>query len=298
MRQRPRLALIAAALALLGSNGGAVPDRRAEYLGSVTWASAQPGFGGLSGLELDASGTRLAAVSDRGTFWTARLARDAGGAITAVSTAAPVVLRDSKGAPLTGHKTDAEGLAIAPDGTIYISFEGLHRVVHHPRPEAPAQPLPRPQAVRDLQTNSGLEALAISPDGALYTLPERSGATTRPFPVYRFRNGSWDQPFAIPRDGRWLPVGADFGPDGRLYLLERDFWGLLGFLSRVRVFDLGPQGPRGEEVLLQTRARRHDNLEGIALWRDAAGAIRLTMVSDDNFQPFQRTELVEYRLRD
>ena len=30
------------------------------------------------------------------------------------------------------------------------------------------------------------------------------------------------------------------------------------------------------------------------MWRDEAGAIRLTMISDDNFNFFQRTQLVEY----
>ena len=41
-------------------------------------------------------------------------------------------------------------------------------------------------------------------------------------------------------------------------------------------------------------AVRHDNLEGLAVWRDDSGAIRLTMISDDNFNLLQRTELVEY----
>jgi hypothetical protein len=48
---------------------------------------------------------------------------------------------------------------------------------------------------------------------------------------------------------------------------------------------------------LETVPRTHDNLEGIAVWRDAEGFIRLTMISDDNGRaPFQRTEFVEYRV--
>lgn len=38
----------------------------------------------------------------------------------------------------------------------------------------------------------------------------------------------------------------------------------------------------------------HDNLEGISVWQDPDGRIRLTMISDDNFMVFQRTEIVEY----
>lgn len=46
---------------------------------------------------------------------------------------------------------------------------------------------------------------------------------------------------------------------------------------------------------MQSELGRHDNLEGLSVWRDAQG-LRLTMVSDDNFMFFQRTEFVEYRV--
>ena len=60
---------------------------------------------------------------------------------------------------------------------------------------------------------------------------------------------------------------------------------------------LTDHGPVDEEILLTTRPLQYDNLEGIAVWADGQG-IRITMVSDDNFLFVQRTELVEYRLRD
>ena len=40
----------------------------------------------------------------------------------------------------------------------------------------------------------------------------------------------------------------------------------------------------------------HGNLEGLAVWQDPAGQIRLTMVSDDNYLPFMRGQIVEYVL--
>ncbi len=146
-----------------------------------------------------------------------------------------------------------------------------------------------------MQNNSGLEALAIDTAGDLYAIPERSGTEARPFPVYRFRDGAWSQPFAIPRRPPHLPVAADFGPDGRLYLLERHFAGL-AFQSRVRVFTLEDDQIVQEQTLIDTLPGQHDNLEGMAVWQDAAGRIRLTMISDDNFNFFQRTEIVEYAL--
>jgi hypothetical protein len=125
------------------------------------------------------------------------------------------------------------------------------------------------------------------PRGGFTPCPNaRAGRTVR-FPLFVF-DGAWTQPFTIPRDGAFLPVGADFGPDGRLYLLERDFRGLAGFAARVRAFAIGPDGPGPAETVLETDPGTHDNLEGLSVWRDGAGALRLTMVSDDNFQFFLR----------
>lgn len=301
MRRRTRLGLIAALSCLplafgIGTRlGGAAEPQLAEHVGSWVWRSSVERFGGFSGLELSADGLGFAAVSDRGTLAQGRLQRDAEGRVIGVEQATLLPLRDSKGEELTGRFADAEGLARTADGSLYVSFEGYARVAYYTSPEAAAERLPRPGAFDAMQNNSSLEALAVGPEDALYTLPERSGAKDRPFPVWRYRAGQWDQPFALPRDGNWLPVGADFGPDGRLYLLERDFFGI-GFLSRVRRFAIEDDAVTGGEVLLQTRTAAHDNLEGIAVWQDAGGAIRLTMISDDNFFWVQRTEFVDYRL--
>jgi hypothetical protein len=124
-------------------------------------------------------------------------------------------------------------------------------------------------------------------------MPERSGLAMRSFPVYRLLNGIWDQPFEITRSGPSLLSGADIGPEGRLYVLERDFIGA-GFRNRVRRFALDGTG---EEVVLETRVLTYDNLEGISVWQDVQG-LRMTLISDDNFRSFQRTEIVEYRLTD
>jgi hypothetical protein len=52
-------------------------------------------------------------------------------------------------------------------------------------------------------------------------------------------------------------------------------------------------------LVLETRLRRHDNLEGLSVWRDPAGRLRLTMLSDDNLRQWlQRTEFVDYIVED
>jgi hypothetical protein len=115
-------------------------------------------------------------------------------------------------------------------------------------------------------------------------------------PVYRYRAGKWDQTLTLPRTKGFDPVGADFGPDGRFYLLERGFHGILGFSNRVRSFALGSNAFTDERLEMQSAAGTHDNLEGIAVWQDKHGDIRLTMISDDNFFWAQRSEIVEYRV--
>lgn len=264
----------------------------AVLVGSYIWHEDDPRFGGFSGIEVTPDGMEFVVVSDRGAFVNGRFQRR-DGVITGLTTGPIQPLRGPDGTVLIHAESDSEGLAGTPGGRLFVSFEWTHGLRGFAGVDQPAEALiPAPDGA-PLQTNSSFEALAIDTDGALYTLPERSGLATRPFPVYRLRNGVWDQPFAIPRRGAFLMSGADIGPDGRLYLLERDFVGV-GFRTRVRRFDLSGGS---EETVLQTRVGTHDNLEGISVWQ-APDGLRLTMISDDNFRFFQRTEIVEYRLTD
>lgn len=253
-----------------------------------------PRFGGLSALEVGPDGRAFVALTDRGTRLDGRFRRKSD-RIAAIEITGIRDLRNDRGAGLGRYETDAEGLAIRRDGRVLVSFESIHRVWAYLGPDAAAAWLPRHPAFKRLQNNSGLEALAVDRRDRLYAIPERSGQWTRPFPVYRYDGGSWSVPFTLPRRDKFLVVGADFGPDDRLYVLERHFTGF-GFRSRVRSFAVTGTGLRDEQRLLTTATGTHDNLEGLAVWRDSAGRIRLTMVSDDNFRAFQKTEIVEYAL--
>lgn len=262
------------------------------WIGSYQWTSDDPLFGGFSGIEIADDGLSFIAVSDRGSFARGTITRD-GDSITNVSLDDLQLMLGPDGNALPKAYKDSEGVAVGPDSTIYVSFEWKHGIRRYPAIDQPSGPLLAAREFAQMQNNSSLEALAIGPDGALYTIPERSGLATRPFPVYRLLNGVWDQPFEIPRSGPYLLSGADIGPDGRLYTVERDFVGI-GFRNSVRRFKLDGTG---EEILLESRILTHDNLEGISVWQDTQG-LRMTLISDDNFRDFQRTEIVEYRLTD
>lgn len=298
MRRRSILALGLGLVFLAGLQGSASPLPPLGFVGAFDWRADDPRFGGFSGLELSEDGASYVALSDRGGFTQGKILRDAEGRIVSITTAPVQLLQGEDGRPLKPLQTDSEGLALAADGSMFVSFEGGARVAHYARLDGPAKNLPRAPEFAKLQVNSSLEALAIAPDGALYTLPERSGNADIPFPVYRFQAGSWDSTLSVRRDGGFLPVGADFGPDGRYYLLERDFRGLAGFASRLRRFTVTPDAMTEETTLLETPTGLYDNLEGLSIWRDAQGHLRASMVSDDNFAFFLRTQLVEYRLPD
>ncbi|UWQ32601.1 esterase-like activity of phytase family protein [Leisingera sp. M527] len=302
MRRRSAIKLILAFTAAAGLAAAAYAANRpaaaaagkAQHLSSYTWKLNQRWFGGFSALKLSDGGKSMTVLSDRATLVTTRIQRSQG-LISGITARRAHELRASTGKTLRGFAGDSEGLAVAADGSRYISFEGAARVARYHSPEGRATVLPRPKAFRGLPPKKSLETLAIDARGRLYTLPERALDKHGQIPVWRWNGRRWSRPFSLPPEGGFLPVDADFGPDGRFYLLERDFT-LFGLRSRLRRWDITAAGPANEAILLQTRARTHDNLEGLSVWADGTGRLRATMVSDDNFLPFQRTEIVEYAL--
>lgn len=294
LRLRGRIVALALAIAAVQT---AAAGQTLTFDGQVTWRDGNPRFGGFSAFAVREEGRRIIAISDRAAWATADLTRTSG-QLTGIRTTALAPLRAISGAELEGTEVDAEGMAIDAAGRIYLSFEGFHRIRRYDRIDGPATSVPGHRDFPALQRNSAFEALAIDRSGALYAIPERSGAWDLPFPVYRYRDGAWDKQIRLRRDGRFLPVGADFGPDGRLYLLERDFRRLGGFATRIRSFELGEDGLADEVVLIETGFGEFDNMEGISVWVDAEGAIRVSLISDDNFFPLQSTQIVEFVLTD
>ena len=94
------------------------------------------------------------------------------------------------------------------------------------------------------------------------------------------------------RSRRWsAAAGADFGPDGALYLLEREVR-TLGFRSRIRRIDLS-DGGTVEGTVVWAPPVTWGNLEGLSVWTDGEGQMRMTMVADDNFLSVLPGGLVE-----
>lgn len=291
---RQRLAVAIAALAGFAWSQFALPDDPgpAQFDRALALPSNHSDLGGFSGIELWQDGTAFLAISDRGHILRGRLQRS-NGQLTELRADLVRPLLTTRGAPVRGKGNDAEGAALAVDGTVYVSFEGQNRILAYP----PDQPVAQRRLTSDLFAsfpgNGGMEALAIDASGTLYALPERIWRRRQPTPVYRLDAQGWTALPGYRRNRGFLPVGADVGPDGRLYILERHFKGL-GFASRIRSYAIGPDALHNPQTILTTRQGRHGNLEGVSVWRDSRGAIRLTMVSDDNFLPVLPNQIVEY----
>ena len=266
MRWRLSLALIASASASLAEP--------LTYLRTIPLT----GLGGVSAIEVEAGGASALVLSDRGGGHRFVISRSGqAGRIDAVTTV-----------PLPFPHRDTEGLATS-DTDIFISYEGPGNIS-----TLDGRILPSPREFNALPRNGALEALAATPDGVIYTIPENPHSRDGSIPIYRFKGGKWSVAADLPRSGGFRPTGADFGPDGLLYVLERSF-SPLGFRTRIRRLDPEAAVPV-IETLLTTRLGTHDNLEGLAVWVSDSGATCLSMVSDDNFLSIQASELVEYAL--
>lgn len=282
---------------MTGFQGSAEQSLSNGFLGKFVWRMKGDAFGGFSAIEVMEGGQRFVALSDRAALVTGTFERDGAGRITGISAGAirPLIARKS-GAPLVGRQADSEGLAIDDTGQAFVSFENRPRVARLYLDTAAVTDMKKIDGAARLPRNGAFEALAVGDGPTLYAIPE--DPPTRDIPVYRWADGAWDDSLRLPRNGSFQPVAADIGPDGRFYLLERDFRGIGGFASRLRRFDLDAAGLSAEATLIVTPFAAFDNLEGLSIWRDGAGRLRATMISDDNFFVFQQTQIVEFQLPD
>ena len=89
-------------------------------------------------------------------------------------------------------------------------------------------------------------------------------------------------------------------PGGDLLILEHKFSWATGVAIRIRRIALESVQPDavvdGPALFEADMGFEIDNMEGLGVHRNADGDIVLTLVSDDNFSPIQRTLLLQFRL--
>lgn len=275
--------------------------------------SPSPYFGGWSGLVVDASGRRFAAVSDAGLWLTGAFTYD-GNRLSGISAGRIGPLLAVDGKPLAkARDRDAEGVALVegtPEkGQLLISFEGNDRVgrfsIGAEGIGAPSGYVTIPSEVKKVRSVDGIEAVAVMRGGPI------AGSTIvfseNALPGESDRAG-WIISGAAPPKRFSMTDINDYGvtdaastADGSLIVLERRFRWLEGVRIRIRLIkaaDLKPGARVAGDILMEANLNQEiDNLEGLAVHTGAQGETILTLISDDNYNPLlQRTMVLQFAL--
>jgi hypothetical protein len=272
-----------------------------ELLNAFELRSRHPHFGGISGLTIAADG-RLYAVSDRGYWIAARMRHDNEGRLVDLFDWEIKPILTLEGIPTDGLLTDAEALTSAPDGSLLVGFEQIHRLWRYLPPpktfDSPAQSIKTPQDLAKAPRNGGPECIAVLRDGRIFTIAEELQDDDGIFKGWLMDNES-SVGFSYVPSADFRASDCAALPNGDVIVLERRLSMSLSFsarLKRVRAESIRPNALLiGEELLRLDPPLRLDNFEGIAVQQHGAGTL-IYLISDDNFHPLQRTLLLQFRL--
>jgi hypothetical protein len=279
-----------------------------EYRSGLVLTSPFRGFGGLSGLRLDARGERFIAISDKAGWFTGRIAYKGREMIGLDDVeASPMLGPDGK--PITSRRWfDSEALAL--DGTlVHVGLERVNQVLRFDFSKgftnAHGEPLPLPLAARKLPYNKGIEALVMVPKGnqplagTLIAISER-GLDAQGNILGFLIGGKSPGQFTVRRTDDFDVSDAVLLPSGSLVLLERKFSWLSGVGIRIRRIALASIAPGalidGPAIFNADLGHEIDNMEGIDAHVTPEGDTVLTLVSDDNFSLIQRNLLLQFTL--
>jgi len=281
-----------------------------EFVGGMEITSADETFGGFSGLRIAEDGSRLYAVSDNSLWFTATISRNSEGIISGISQGNLSCLCRADGTPYgSKHWGDAEALEISRDKA-FVAFERLNRINvydlgpdHLPGPPRQATASFKPSKIA---YNEGLESVALAPatsplKGKFVAIAEDS-----PDAAGNHRGFIADkdgvETFSITRIDDYAITDATFMENGDLLVLERRYGITIGLNMRIRLLEAGQLKSgavvSGRILMEAGLTSRIDNMEGISAWNTANGETRIALISDDNYNSFQRTLLLEFRLEE
>jgi len=256
-------------------------------------------FGGFSGLAISAPG-RFELVSDSG--WSARFTLGASERLDDVHIAP---LPRPKGHPRGKSSTDAESLFVdESSGTMWIGLEGINQIWRlrpdfsryegrRALPQRPAWP-----------ANSGPEALTRLADGRTLVFSESAdqprGGEALLYPGDPVADDRPPLHFFYDRQGKGAVSDAAALPDGRILLIHRKLGIAPVFTTTVALLD--PADIRAGGVVRSTTIGHvpralADNFEGATV-TVAGGRTWLWLVSDDNYNNWQRSLLLQFELVD
>jgi hypothetical protein len=278
-----------------------------EFRGGVALTSRFGEFGGISSIRMQPDGSAFIAATDRGWWLRGRITYD-GKRPTGIAIPEMAAMLGPDGRTLKARGWyDTESIA-QDGGFLYVGIERVNRILRFDYGRdgllARGQPIEVPARMRTLPNNKGLEALEFVPrgqplGGALIGIAERSldrEGNNQGFLIGGPRPGL----FALKRSDDFDISDSALLPAGDMLVLERKFsWttGLFIQMRRIAQGDLRPGALVNGPVLFEADLRQSiDNMEGVSVHRGPDGEIVVTMISDDNFSPLQRTVLLQFTL--
>lgn len=283
-----------------------------EFRGGLELTSNSSAFGGISGL-LMPDHDHLVAITDRGSWLKARLVyRD--GRLDGLADAEMAPLLGANGAPLAAQKAhDVESITRIGDA-VFVGIERVERIVRFAYGKdgfaARGQDIHVPRDFASFDKNASLECLTAPPSGQphagkLVVVTERSLDAAGNHRSFVLDPGAKDGNadvlrFTVRRSDDFDVTDCTVLPPGDLLILERRYSPARGVAMRMRRLPLAAiqdgalvDGPTLIEADLGYQI---DNMEGIAVTRNAAGETIVTVVSDDNFSPIQRNLILQFAL--
>ena len=281
------------------------------FRGGLQLTSVTDTFGGLSAIGFLGGEGRLVMVSDHGNFVTGQLIYDEMERPLSLVGVDISPIQNSKGADLPrAYARDAEALTIIDRGgvpaVVRVGFENLTRVadfdLENNVPVGAAREVTIPGWLSDTRTNETLEAVCVAPAaspvaGSTLLLTEGVIAGDGTHAAYLL--GKNDKgPLSYRSGAGTNPTDCAFLPNGDLLVLERGI-SLINFaakLMRVKAADVRPNAEMAGEILFEGVGGDLDNMEGVAVHTTPSGETRITLISDDNFNDWERNLLLEFSL--
>jgi len=281
------------------------------FRGGLVLNSTYREVGGLSGLRVAADGTHFLAITDKSYWLRGRIV---------MRGKAPAAIADAEMAPMLGPDGrtlksrgwyDTEALT-EDAGVVHVGIERANQIVRFDIGKdglrARGRPIAVPPGLKRLPYNKSIECLEVAPkngplSGALVAISEQgldANGNLKGFLI-----GSPDSEvtkglFSLKRTDDFDVSDCAATPDGRLLVLERRFSWLRGLAMRIRSVPFAAIKPGvlvdGPPLIFADMGTEIDNMEGLSVHRDAAGALVLTLVSDNNFWGLQRTVLLQFTM--
>lgn len=281
------------------------------WRGGLNLTSSTDTFGGLSSIGFLGDDGRLVMVSDRGNFVSGQLLYDEAARPLGLVGVRIEAIKNSSGEDLPrAYARDAEALDVVwRDGVpvaVRVGFENLTRVADYAlldgMPGGPAKPVEIPQWMSDIRSNKSIESVCIAPPaspvaGSTLVIIEGLEANGSNHPATLL--GKADKGDLQLTPARNLsPTDCAFLPNGDLLVLERGV-AFLSFIMRLRLIpaaEVKPGALLAGRVLLEASGGDIDNMEGVAVHKAPDGETRITLVSDNNFNDWERSLVLEFAL--